>query len=485
MQLLHQPKTVVLLGVPFHDVTMDETLAIIDEMVRARTPRYIATANLDFAAMCSHDVEMQRVLLDAHLVVCDGAPLVWASRWLDAPLRERVAGSDLTVRLAAHAARQGHRLFFLGADEAVLNEAKARLEALHPGLQVCGTYAPPYARLLDLDHEEISNAIRAARPDVLLVAMGTPKQEKWIHMHYRELGVPCSVGVGASFDFVAGKFTRAPVWMQRMGLEWFYRLAHEPRRLIGRYSRDFFFFFQALYHQKQAMRVHPPAVEETPEIVSRPPGTLICQWAGRIDAAGISAGEVSEPFPKEGQPIVWLNTAEVTFMDSTGLGLLLKAFHMAKATGGSLIVLRPSASVRQMITSMKLDRLIPMADDEEQARALLKTEQPAETPKTDFEPDGEEQRLICRWSGDLDMGKAKDFASHVRTQWQERESARLLQVDLTDVRFMDSSGLGSLLQTRKLVGGRPGARLELVGLNDNLRNVIRLARLEELLGVTR
>lgn len=209
MNTVLEPKTVVLLGLPFHDVTMDETMAIIDDMVRARVPRYIATANLDFAAMCSDDVEMQRLLLDAHLVVCDGAPLVWASRWLDAPLRERVAGSDITVRLAGHAAQRGYRLFFLGADETVLNEAKTRLEARHPGLQVCGVYAPPYARLHDLNNEEIVATVRAAKPDILLVALGSPKQEKWIHMHYREAGAPCTIGVGASFDFVAGKFTRA------------------------------------------------------------------------------------------------------------------------------------------------------------------------------------------------------------------------------------------------------------------------------------
>src|SRR5438045_8977428 len=115
-----EPKTVVLLGVPFHDVTMEQTLAEIDYIIAGGAPRYIATANLDFAAMASTDVELQRILLDAHLVLCDGKPLVWASRLLRAPLRERVAGSDLTVKLGAHAAARGHRLFFLGSDDTVL-----------------------------------------------------------------------------------------------------------------------------------------------------------------------------------------------------------------------------------------------------------------------------------------------------------------------------------------------------------------------------
>ena len=476
-----EPKTVVLLGVPFHDVTMDETLAIIDDTVRERTPRYIATANLDFAAQANDDVELQRILLDAHLVLCDGKPLVWASRWLDAPLRERVTGSDLTPRLAAHAARRGYRLFFLGSDQEVLVKARTRLEAQHPGLKICGTYAPPFARLHDLNNEEITALVQAARPDILLVALGAPKQEKWIHMHHRELGVPCCIGIGASLDFVAGKFSRAPLWMQRTGLEWVYRLLQEPRRLFGRYTHDFLFFFRALYRQKQAMQVYPAAEGETPEFVSHPRGTVIYAWTGRIDAAGIAAGEVASPFPKEGQEYVWLNASEVTFVDSTGLGLLLKAFHKAKEAGGGLIVLRPSASLRQMIVCMKLDRLIPLAEDEEQARALFKTERTAEPAKADYK--GEDYRLVCRWTGDLDLARSKDFASYVRAQWLKTEAARLLQVDLSGVRFMDSSGLGSLLQTRKLVGARPGARLELVGLNDNLRNVIRLARLEQMLGV--
>ncbi len=104
----------ILLGVPFHDVTMGETLDRIDALIAARTPGYLATANLDFAAQASQDVELQRILFDAELVLCDGTPLVWASRWLGAPLRERVAGSDMMPHLFARAAERGHRLFFLG-----------------------------------------------------------------------------------------------------------------------------------------------------------------------------------------------------------------------------------------------------------------------------------------------------------------------------------------------------------------------------------
>jgi N-acetylglucosaminyldiphosphoundecaprenol N-acetyl-beta-D-mannosaminyltransferase len=480
---LAAPKTVVLLGVPFHDVTMDETLAIIDEMVAAGVPSFIATANLDFAAQASRDVELQRILLDAHLVLCDGTPLVWASRWLQAPLRERVAGSDLTPRLVENAARCGYRLFFLGSDEAVLQEAKARLEARYPGVIICGWYAPPYASLLNLDNAEIAAMVRAARPDILLVALGAPKQEKWIYMHYRDLGVPCSIGVGASLDFVAGKVSRAPKWTHGLGLEWLYRLWQEPRRLIGRYSFDAVFLVKALYRQKRAMQVHPPPSAELPEIVSRPRGTVIYSWAGRVDAAAVTSGELVNPLPAAGQEMVLLDTSEVTFIDSTGLGKLLQSFREAKAAGGGLILLRPSLAVRNLVTAMKLERLLPIAETEEEARALLATEQPAGQPVAEI-AQASGGALVCHWSGDLDIVKAKDFNQLVRTRWLENASAQLLQIDLAGVRFMDSSGLGSLLQARKLAASRQGARFEIIGIGENVRNVIELAKLGALLGVS-
>ena len=116
-----------------------------------------------------------------------------------------------------------------------VNKAKQIFEQRHPGVNVCGVYSPPFAKLHDFDHAEIAARVRAAEPDILLVALGSPKQEKWIYMHHRELGVPCSIGIGASLDFIAGRFSRAPVWMQKSGLEWLYRLVREPRRLWRRY----------------------------------------------------------------------------------------------------------------------------------------------------------------------------------------------------------------------------------------------------------
>ncbi len=471
-----EPKTVVLLGIPFHDVTMDETLAEIDRIVTDRTPRYIATANLDFAAQASRDVELQRILMDADLVLCDGTPLVWASRLLNAPLRERVAGSDLTPRLMAHAAARRYRIFFLGSDETVLEAAKERLERENPGLKLCGLYAPPYAKLLDLDNEAIAALIREAQPDILLVSLGAPKQEKWIYMNYRGLGVPCSIGIGASLDFVAGKFSRAPVWMRRSGLEWLFRLMQEPRRLFSRYFDDFAFFVSAFFKQRRQMRT--PAATATiraaaPEAVDF--GQY--QWQGRADAAAVRGGALAIPGPDEKQKLALLDLSGVTFMDSTGLGLVMKAYKHCKQAGGALILLRPSEPVRKLIETLKLDRLVAAASSVEQARAMSNSLTGATPPQCDANPAS--RRVVFRCSGDLTAAPAAELSDMILLKWSALEWARFIEIDLSAVHFIDSSGLDCLVRARALAQSRRGSRFTITGANDNIRNVLALGRLAE------
>lgn len=474
------PKTVVLLGVPFHDVTMSETLAEIDAMIAARTPRYIATANLDFAAQASRDVELQRILLDAHLVLCDGTPLVWTSRWLKAHLRERVAGSDLTPRLASHAAARGYKLFFLGSNEAVLREAKTRLEARHPGLEICGIYAPPYAKLLDLNHGEITARIREAKPDILLVALGAPKQEKWIYMHHRELGVPCSIGIGASLDFVAGKVSRAPVWMRGSGLEWVYRLIQEPRRLFARYAFDLSFFIRALASQAWQLRERPAAKLDI-EFAPAAEEFTSYSWSGRADATAVRDGALPEPAPVLKDSRVLLDLSAVTFMDSTGLGLILKAYKKCKQSGGSLILLRPSAPVRSLITTLKLDRLLPVAETVDDARSA------ARTTAAELQPECErflgKSRIAVRCRGELNAATAAQLLGLVQKEWAALDWVRIVKLDLTELHFIDSAGVDCLLRLRALVHSRRNGWLYVAGANENVRNVLALARLDEPLDV--
>src|SRR5262245_11661022 len=206
-----------MLGVPFPHVTLAQTVARAEAMVAARNAPQIVTANVDFLVQARTDDELRRIFIDAPLVLCDGAPLVWASRLLGNPLPERVAGADLTPRLIEVAARKGWRLYFLGGAEAVTAQAVATLEARFPGVQICGHYSPPFVPLEEMDHDDIIRRVREARPDILFVSFGCPKAEKWIAQHASALGVPVMIGVGGTVDFLSGRIKRAPVWMQRAG----------------------------------------------------------------------------------------------------------------------------------------------------------------------------------------------------------------------------------------------------------------------------
>ena len=193
---------VCILGVPFDHITISQTIRAIEQMIATRRPHYIATANVDFLVQSLDDDELRQILVDADLILCDGTPLVWVSRWLGNPLPERVAGADLVPQLLATAADKGYRVFFLGGKPEVAARAVERLRAKYPEIEIAGHYSPPFAPLEKMDHEEIGRRIREAQPDILLVSFGCPKAEKWISMNYQSLGVPVSMGVGATIDFL-------------------------------------------------------------------------------------------------------------------------------------------------------------------------------------------------------------------------------------------------------------------------------------------
>jgi N-acetylglucosaminyldiphosphoundecaprenol N-acetyl-beta-D-mannosaminyltransferase len=470
--LLYPRRVVVLLGVPFHDITMQETLACIDTLIERGEPCYIATANLDFAAQARGDVELRRILCESELVLCDGIPLLWASRWLGAPLRERVAGSDLLPRLLAHAADKGHRLFLLGATEEVLEKVVTKCRVSHPNLNICGAFSPNYAKLLDLDHSRIESCIREAKPDILLVAMGCPKQEKWIYMNYQKLGVPVSIGVGASLDFIAGKFRRAPIWMQASGLEWLFRLLQEPRRLFNRYYLDLLFFITSFRKQRRLLQqsgtgqAHVRRADQAVE-----PSVVQINWSGRIDAASVRSGVAQPILPEEGKPSVVLNCSEVTFLDSTGLGLLIKTFRDCKRAGGTLVVLNPSKPVEAMLSVMQLGRVIPIAHGDAEVHKILALTTAGSQATTNL-------TLTLALSGDITAATVKSMEAELRKEWERTSQAGRLQLDLAQVTFIDSSGLGLLIKALKLTKERPAATLELLNPSPNVCNVIKLANLQ-------
>ena len=207
--------------------------------------RYIVTPNLDHAVMYQHDAALRDAYRDAAMVVADGAPLVAVSGLFGKKLPERVAGSDLAPGLIAAADAASHegerrvRVFLLGAGPGVADRAAFRIGQQWPGVDPVGAYCPPLGFEKDnAECERILALIAEAKPDVLLVGLGAPKQELWVSRFHQRIEAKVALCVGATIDFLAGEKRRSPRWMQRCGLEWAHRLASEPRRLAGRYARD-------------------------------------------------------------------------------------------------------------------------------------------------------------------------------------------------------------------------------------------------------
>ena len=193
----------------------------------SRLTRQVCTVNPEFIIEARRRPAFRRALATAALCTPDGVGVLWAARRSGVRLDERVTGSDAIYRLSERAAGQGWRVFYLGAAAGVAERAAAELGRLYPGLRVAGTFAGSPA---DGDWAQIRHRLAAARADLLFVAYGHPRQDIWIHQHRRELPVAVAMGVGGAFDFVAGVTPRAPLWMQRLGLEWLFRLVRQPWR---------------------------------------------------------------------------------------------------------------------------------------------------------------------------------------------------------------------------------------------------------------
>lgn len=217
-------------------VTFDEAVNRVEQMVRAGRGGYILTPNVDHVVLAETDDALCRAYAEADLALVDGMPLLWLSRSLGHPLPEKISGSDLMLPLLRRAALRSWRIYLLGGEPGVGELAASRLVREIPGLQIVGVDAPPYGFDGDRDLEQrVLNTVVAARPDLVFLALGCPKQELCAHRWRSVVAPAVLLGIGAGLDFLAGKVRRAPAWMSQAGLEWAYRLRQEPLRLAKRY----------------------------------------------------------------------------------------------------------------------------------------------------------------------------------------------------------------------------------------------------------
>ncbi len=226
---------VSLLGVLVDRVDRRAAVSALEGFLRDGGRHQVVTVNTDFVRIADRHPDYRDILNAADLAVPDGMPLVWLSRLTGRPLAERVAGIELVEEVCRIGARDGIGLFLLGGGPGVAERAGRSLVARYPGLRITGTFAPPFRPRTPEDDQVMVDAIRVAGRSILLVALGAPRQDRFIAANLTELDAPIAMGVGGTLDILAGAIRRAPQWMQRHGLEWLWRLMQEPRRLWRRY----------------------------------------------------------------------------------------------------------------------------------------------------------------------------------------------------------------------------------------------------------
>jgi N-acetylglucosaminyldiphosphoundecaprenol N-acetyl-beta-D-mannosaminyltransferase len=470
---------VVLLGIPFDNLDMDATVLRIKDFILSGQPHYVATANVNFVAKAMYDEEFQEIVRLADIITADGMPLVWASRLIGHPLRERVTGSDLVPKLVSLAAREGWGVFFLGGEEGVAKEAIQRLKVLYPGLKA-DSYCPEFKPLHDMSNAKILAVIHEAAPKMLFVSLGAGKAEKWIRMHLKELNVPVCIGVGATIDFLAGRVKRAPLWMQQAGLEWLWRIMQEPGRLFKRYLFDLPVFSASLLRQwwmERSIKAPADRPVEQPYL-TRQGRVKILSPGERLDAstAASVAGPGSDALERK-MPLV-IDLAATSFMDSSGLGALVGLQKQARDAAIPMALAGMQPRIASLIKLARMEAFFSMHAAAGEAVASV-TGQQAVRP-LQAQPDGTQFRI--QLEGRLDAFNSRNIREALFRMIHQAKGWKTMVLDCSALDFMDSSGVSTLiLLNKKLTNERKELVLE--GLRPGPLGVIRLARLEHYFGL--
>jgi len=479
------PRTVVILGIPFNDVSFEDTVEWTRQRVLSRRPAYIATANMDFIMQAWRDPELQRILLEADLVVADGIPIVWLSRLLGPGLKGRVTGSDLVPMLAELAAREGFSLFGLGGAPGVAEKAAAKLVERYPGLRIAGCYSPPKADILTMNNTEILARLEASAPDILLVAFGAPKQEKWVNLHIRQWRVPVAMGVGGSLDFLAGAQKRAPRFVQKLAFEWLWRMLSDPRRLVGRYVANLVFLSTVVC--KLLLLRHAPVFSGKCNIAATPEFELLNSLNAKrmLFPTNSDATQMEDFYSRckaEAQnSILVMDLSDRTWLNSRELGILVDLSRISRSAGRRLYLLAPHPRVTGLLRFVRLDQYLNVATTATEVIQSLRQQQDSAINGSIIVD--QERRLMLMLPVELTAANVAAFKIRLDNAWQELENHAkpdAIMVDASAVEFIDSAALGFLVAVkRKTEQSRVDFRC--FGFRDAALRTLKLARLESLI----
>ena len=246
----NQPNSHHLFGITISNLRFEQFCTEIKQFVQSGNTGYVVTPNVNHICLCHRDPQFNQVYQDAWHAIPDGTPILWAASLLGKPLQEKLSGSDMVPKLSAYAAENDLSVYFLGGTPGTAEKTAQTLKEKHPNLTIAGHHCPPYG--FEKDPEQLQqtlNTVNQTKPHLCFIALGSPKQEIFMHNYQQELGANITIGVGASFDFMAGRIKRAPHWLQAIGLEWLWRLSMEPRRLWRRYLVEDIIFFKLLWKE--------------------------------------------------------------------------------------------------------------------------------------------------------------------------------------------------------------------------------------------
>lgn len=478
------PPPLVLLGIPFHNLTFAEAVEWVLNRIETGQPGYIATANLDFLQRAWKDPELQRILIEASLVIADGMPIVKMSRYLGPKLKERVTGSDLTPMLAEAASENACSIFALGAAPGVADQAMHKLKERYPGFQIAGTYSPEKAEVIEMDNSPILTELKASRPDILLVAFGAPKQEKWINMHFRDWDIPVAMGIGGTLDFLAGTQSRAPSFFQCIGLEWCWRMLANPKRLVKRYAGNLFFFISAVGKLLQIKFLRSKALSN-PVSAEDPALQNLERYSARFFTFPSHNDEKSR------------NTVLNTFKDSLGekqhiiadmksfkwlnsleLGTLLTIANECRRKKKTLFLINTVPRVEALLKLYRLTDYLKVAIS---ADALIDELESIQNLQTRGEISLENGGMLTiTLPYEFTAANKDEIKREFHNHWQQETYPNRLVVDASQTDFIDSAGVGFLAAAKKKCE-QNGIPMRCTGFHGKALRTLRIFKVEKIL----
>ncbi len=439
---------IAILGVPFDNITLAETCSLAATMIESRYPHYATTVGANFLLAAQQDVELRRILFDAHLIVAEENLVLWASKILGNPLPGCVTVPNLIPQLLVLAEAKGWRVFLLGGDDTAAKKILAR----QPKLQLVGAFKPAEKPLLEMDHADILRRVREMKPDILLVAFGCPTQEKWINMNYRAAGVPFVLGAGTNFDFLTGTSRPHPGGGKKI---------------------KFILAVLKQWWRLRAKKKNPAAAPA--DVMPDPQGNLVIRAPARLGAAETHAAQ-SEWLRAVENGHVFFDLSETQFVDSTGVGMLIRLRKRARELGGQFILIAPRPPVEAALKLMKLDEFFTVQASIGGARILMESSAGA-SPVTSGVSASE---LQIRWAGEVTTLNAVELGAYTESELTQISPGMGVAIDLARVTFVDSTGIGLMVRFKKNLKRRD-IHLKFTNVSPSVRNVIRATQLEAFL----